>query len=181
MRVWQFWAAVVQHVGVLWTFTQCLQQLCRLEFNWSLTKRIKRRQPQSTPMWMTSYRCRRRLRERRCSTSRSKWFPARPASRPWTPADDAQLLALLASGLDSPSIARKLQRCVQAIANRKSNLKQQAPLLGMDVPWHLERQFMQHLRAGGWLKGGRLGPTATSGLSDRDAHTHAGRLLIAAM
>jgi hypothetical protein len=56
----------------------------------------------------------------------------RSASRPWTPADDAQLLALLASGLDGPSIAGKLQRSVHAIANRKSNLKQQATLQGLD-------------------------------------------------
>jgi hypothetical protein len=80
----------------------------------------------------------------------------RSASRPWTPADDAQLLALLASGLDGPSIAGKLQRSVHAIANRKSNLKQQAPLLDTDVPRHPERQFMQHLRAGGWLKAATL-------------------------
>ena len=48
----------------------------------------------------------------------------RPTGRPWTPADDAQLLALLASGLDRPSIARKLKRSVHAIASRKSHLNQ---------------------------------------------------------
>jgi hypothetical protein len=46
----------------------------------------------------------------------------RPTGRPWTPADDAQLLTLLASGLDRLSIARKLKRSVHAIANRKSHL-----------------------------------------------------------
>jgi cold shock protein len=40
------------------------------------------------------------------------------------PADDAQLLTLMASGLDRPSIARKLKRSVHAIANRKSHLNQ---------------------------------------------------------
>jgi hypothetical protein len=48
----------------------------------------------------------------------------RPTGRPWTPADDAQLLALLASGLDRTSIARKLKRTVQAIASRKNHLNQ---------------------------------------------------------
>ncbi len=46
----------------------------------------------------------------------------RPTGRPWTPADDAQLLALLASGLDRPSIARKLKRSVHAIASRQAGL-----------------------------------------------------------
>src|SRR5258705_12963329 len=48
----------------------------------------------------------------------------RPAGRPWTPTDDAQLLPLLASGLDRPSIARKLKRSVHAIASRKRHLNQ---------------------------------------------------------
>ena len=47
----------------------------------------------------------------------------RPAGRPWTPADDAQLLSSLESKMDIALIARKLQRSVQAIANRKSHLK----------------------------------------------------------
>jgi len=46
----------------------------------------------------------------------------RPASRPWSPADDAQLLALLDSKMDRPSIARKLKRTVSAIANRRDKL-----------------------------------------------------------
>jgi hypothetical protein len=50
----------------------------------------------------------------------------RPASQHWTPEEDAQLLALLASGLDRPSIARK--RTVHAIANRKARLNQCRPL-----------------------------------------------------
>jgi hypothetical protein len=48
----------------------------------------------------------------------------RPTGERWTPADDAQLLALLASGLDRPSIARKLKRSVHAITSRKSRLNQ---------------------------------------------------------
>ena len=41
----------------------------------------------------------------------------RPAGRPWTPAEDAQLLALLDSKMDRPSIA--LKRTVSAIAKRR--------------------------------------------------------------
>jgi hypothetical protein len=48
----------------------------------------------------------------------------RPTGRPWTPADDAQLLALLESKMDRALIARKLQRSVQAITSRKSHLNQ---------------------------------------------------------
>jgi hypothetical protein len=47
----------------------------------------------------------------------------RPKGRLWTPEEDAQLLALLNSKMDRPSIARKLKRTVSAIITRKSNLK----------------------------------------------------------
>ena len=43
----------------------------------------------------------------------------RPTGPPWTPAEDEQLLALLASGLDRPSIAQKLKRSVHAITSRE--------------------------------------------------------------
>jgi hypothetical protein len=43
----------------------------------------------------------------------------RPTGRPWTPAEDEQLLALLASGLDRPSIAQKLKRSVHGITSRE--------------------------------------------------------------
>jgi hypothetical protein len=46
----------------------------------------------------------------------------RPAGRPWTPAEDAQLLALLDSKIDRPSLARKLKRTVSAIAKRRDVL-----------------------------------------------------------
>jgi hypothetical protein len=46
----------------------------------------------------------------------------RPAGRPWTPAEDAQLLALLDSKMDRASIARKLKRTVSAIAKRRGTL-----------------------------------------------------------
>jgi hypothetical protein len=46
----------------------------------------------------------------------------RPAGQPWTPAEDAQLLALLDLKMDRPSIARKLKRTVSAIAKRLSIL-----------------------------------------------------------
>ena len=48
----------------------------------------------------------------------------RPTGPPWTPAEDEQLLALLASGQDRPSIAQKLKRSVHAITKRKSRLNQ---------------------------------------------------------
>jgi hypothetical protein len=43
----------------------------------------------------------------------------RPAGRPWTPADDAQLLALLDLKMDRALIARKLKRTVSAIGPRR--------------------------------------------------------------
>ena len=46
----------------------------------------------------------------------------RPATQPWTPAEDAQLLALLDSKMDRPSISRKLKRTVSAIAQRRGIL-----------------------------------------------------------
>jgi hypothetical protein len=55
----------------------------------------------------------------------------RPTGRPWTPADDAQLLALLDSRMDIALIARKLQRSAQAIASRKSHLKGRLVELGL--------------------------------------------------
>jgi hypothetical protein len=46
----------------------------------------------------------------------------RPASRPWTPADDAQLLALLDSKVERALIARKIKRTVSALSKRRSIL-----------------------------------------------------------
>ena len=42
----------------------------------------------------------------------------RPNGRPWTPAEDAQLLALLESKMERALIARKLKRTVGAITTR---------------------------------------------------------------
>jgi hypothetical protein len=47
----------------------------------------------------------------------------RPNGRPWTPAEDAQLLALLNSKMDRPSIALKLKRTVTAITTRLKVLR----------------------------------------------------------
>jgi hypothetical protein len=47
----------------------------------------------------------------------------RPKGRLWTPEEDAQLLALLNSKIDRPSIARKLKRTVSAIYTRVSTLR----------------------------------------------------------
>ena len=52
----------------------------------------------------------------------------RPATQPWTPAEDAQLLALLDSKMNRPSIARKLKRSVSAIAKRRSILSKHRPV-----------------------------------------------------
>ena len=58
----------------------------------------------------------------------------RPASQRWTPAEDAQLLALLDSKMDRPSIARKLKRTVSAIAKRRFILKKRRLVeLGLKV------------------------------------------------
>jgi hypothetical protein len=46
----------------------------------------------------------------------------RPKGRLWTPEEDAQLLALLDSKIDRPSIARKLKRTVSAIHTRVNTL-----------------------------------------------------------
>jgi hypothetical protein len=42
----------------------------------------------------------------------------RPNGRPWTAAEDAQLLALLNSKIDRASIARKLKRTEGAVSTR---------------------------------------------------------------
>jgi len=46
----------------------------------------------------------------------------RPTGRPWTPAEDEQLLALLDSRMDKDLIARRLKRTVQAVRTRKDVL-----------------------------------------------------------
>src|SRR6267142_5192697 len=43
----------------------------------------------------------------------------RPTGRPWMPAEDEQLLALLDSRMDKDLIARRLKRTVQAVRTRK--------------------------------------------------------------
>src|SRR5258708_16453683 len=43
----------------------------------------------------------------------------RPTGRPWTPAEDEQLLALLDSRMDQHLIAHRLKRTVQAVRPRK--------------------------------------------------------------
>ena len=58
----------------------------------------------------------------------------RPAGRPWTPADDAQLLALLDLKMDRALIARKLKRTVSAIGTRRGILnKRRLVELGLKV------------------------------------------------
>jgi hypothetical protein len=50
----------------------------------------------------------------------------RPKGQPWTPAEDAQLLALLDSKMDTALIARKLKRTVPAIRKRRAILNKTA-------------------------------------------------------
>jgi hypothetical protein len=50
----------------------------------------------------------------------------RPINRPWTPEEDAQLLALLESKMERPLIARKLKRTVVAITIRLMVLRAKA-------------------------------------------------------
>jgi hypothetical protein len=47
----------------------------------------------------------------------------RPTGQPWTPEEDAQLLALINLKMDRTLIARKLKRTVQAVGTRNSLLK----------------------------------------------------------
>jgi hypothetical protein len=54
----------------------------------------------------------------------------RPAGQRWTPAEDAQLLALLDSKMDRALIARKLKRTVSAIAKRRNTLNKRRLDLG---------------------------------------------------
>ncbi len=58
----------------------------------------------------------------------------RPTGRPWTPADDAQLLGLLDSRMDQHLIAHRLKRTVQAVRTRKYALnKRRLVELGLKV------------------------------------------------
>jgi hypothetical protein len=49
----------------------------------------------------------------------------------WTPADDAQLLALIASKMNNALIARKLKRSLQAVSKRKRILSERLVELGL--------------------------------------------------
>jgi hypothetical protein len=52
----------------------------------------------------------------------------RPNGRPWTPEEDAQLLALLESKTDRDLIAQKLKRTVNAISRRLMVIRSAAGL-----------------------------------------------------
>jgi DNA invertase Pin-like site-specific DNA recombinase len=47
----------------------------------------------------------------------------RPAGRPWTPADDDQLRAMLKAGTKVNAIAKKLKRTVGAIYSRSNKIR----------------------------------------------------------
>ena len=59
----------------------------------------------------------------------------RPKSQRWTPAEDAQLLAMTDSKMEIAMIARKLKRTVAAIRKRRVILNKRAGLveLGLKV------------------------------------------------
>ena len=58
----------------------------------------------------------------------------RPAGQAWTPAEDAQLLALLDSKMDIAMIARKLKRTVPAMRKRRTILSKRGMIeLGLKV------------------------------------------------
>ena len=48
----------------------------------------------------------------------------------WTPADDEQLLALIASKMNNALIARKLKRSLQAVSKRKRILSERMVKIG---------------------------------------------------
>lgn len=66
------------------------------------------------------------------------------AGRSWTQADDVQLLALFASGMDAALIARKLGRTAQAVRTRKRRLNNQRALLGLSKSTPTERLMAAH-------------------------------------
>ena len=51
----------------------------------------------------------------------------------WSPADDEQLLALLASKMNNALIARKLKRSLHAVSKRKHILSGRLVKLGLKV------------------------------------------------
>jgi hypothetical protein len=73
-----------------------------------------------------------------------------PNGRPWTPAEDAQLLALLNSKMDTASIARKLKRTIIAITTRLKVLRGQDEVT--DEP-HLPRFLVRRGATRGWMVG----------------------------
>jgi hypothetical protein len=87
----------------------------------------------------------------------------RPAGQPWTPAEDAQLVALLDAKMEIAVIAWELKRTVQAIRKRRTILNKR-PLVepGLKAsPSHIERQFMERLQGAGWVKAFTLPSGAT--------------------
>jgi hypothetical protein len=62
-----------------------------------------------------------------------KLGPRQGRHQPWTPAEDAQLLALADSKMEIASIARKLKRTVPAIRKRRTILNKGGGLVELGL------------------------------------------------
>src|ERR1700746_537398 len=69
----------------------------------------------------------------------------RPAGRPWTAAEQLELLQLLASGIKAAAIARKLKRSTGAIYARANVLKKKSSIPARSLP--SERAAFYHSSA----------------------------------
>src|SRR5450631_3176450 len=102
----------------------------------SWRKAMKLRQPNVVgclQKWLARYAVRSHPppgRARAKGESKMKLGP-RPAGRPWTPPDDAQLLALLDLKMDRALIAWNLKRTVSAISKRRAIWKRRLAELGL--------------------------------------------------
>jgi hypothetical protein len=83
----------------------------------------------------------------------SKMKPPRPNGRPWTPEEDAQLLALLNSKIDRPSIGLELKRTVvshnRAVEGSEGRRREGAEIamLSRNKPWNWTIEEDERLRA----------------------------------
>ncbi len=73
----------------------------------------------------------------------------RPAGRPWTPAEEAQLRELMASRVKAGLIAKKLKRSPGAIYARINSLKK----LPGDLPFGAQSRSLPSERLAAYAKG----------------------------
>jgi hypothetical protein len=98
----------------------------------------------------------------RSGMSKRPLIASRP--RPWTPAEDEKLRALTASGERQTTISEQLRRSAAAVRHRfyQLGIRPKRLRIAKDertFTTHPERQFMEHLRGKGWVKGTAL-PTS---------------------